>query len=203
MRAFPFLILWLACSIASAQTPRQQLQQFSKNLNTAQVDFQQVVTGPNGEKVQSAQGKLQLQAPAKFRWQYVKPTPQLIVADGRKIWIYDPDLKQVTVKAQDALNQDNPLSAITRPELIDRFYTVSALPAKQGLSWLQLVPKDKQSSPFDKVWLGFSANGLANMRLFDALGQVSDFSFGAWKKNSAIPASRFQFVVPKGVDVVE
>lgn len=203
MRVLLFSLLLTLCLDARAQNPRQQLQQFSKNLRTAQVDFQQVVIGPNGEKVQSSQGQLQLQTPGKFRWQYLKPTPQLIIADGKKIWIYDPDLQQVTVKTQDALDQENPLSALTRPELMDRLYIVSGLPAKQGLSWLQLVPKNKQGLPFDKVWLGFNANGLASMRIFDALGQVSDFSFGVWKKNAAIPASRFQFVLPKGVDIVE
>lgn len=203
MRVLLFSLLLTLCFDATAQNPRQQLQQFSKNLRTAQVDFQQVVIGPNGEKVQSSQGQLQLQTPGKFRWQYLKPMPQLIIADGKKIWIYDPDLQQVTVKKQDALDQENPLSALTRPNLLDRLYIVSGLPAKQGLSWLQLVPKNKQGLPFDKVWLGFNANGLASMRIFDALGQVSDFSFGVWKKNTAIPASRFQFVLPKGVDIVE
>lgn len=203
MRLFLCLILLAMSSIASAQTARQQLQAFSKNLNTAQVSFQQIVTGPNGEKIQSAQGMLQIQAPNKFRWEYIKPAPQLIVADGKKIWIYDPDLQQVTVKAQDALNQDNPLSALTKPGLVDRFYTVSELTTKQGIRYLQLVPKNTQSSPFEKAWLGFGSNGLVSMRLFDALGQVSDFTFGNWKKNSSISAKRFQFNVPKGVDVVE
>ncbi len=203
MRIFLCVALLALSNIASAQTARLQLQAFSKNLNTAQVSFQQIVTGPNGEKIQSAQGQLQLQTPDKFRWQYLKPTPQLIVADGKKIWIYDPDLQQVTVKTQDALNQDNPLSALTKPGLVDRFYTVSELATKQGIRWLQLVPKNTQNSPFDKAWLGFNTNGLVSMRLFDALGQVSDFSFGEWKKNASIPAKQFQFVVPKGVDVVE
>lgn len=203
MRIF-LCVVMLACSLnISAQTARQQLQTFSKNMNTAQVSFQQIVTGPNGEKIQSAQGQLQIQAPDKFRWEYTKPTAQLIIADGKKIWIYDPDLQQVTVKAQDALNQDNPLSALTKPGLVDRFYTVSELASKHGIRWLQLVPNNKQNSPFDKAWLGFNANGFVSMRLFDALGQVSDFSFGAWNKNTGIPAARFQFVVPKSVDVVE
>lgn len=203
MRVFLSLLLFVCSLDATAQTARQQLLQFSKNMNTAQVTFQQTVTGPNDEKVQSAQGLLQLQSPDKFRWEYTKPNPQLIVADGKKIWIYDPDLQQVTVKKQDALNQDNPLSALTKPELIDRNYKISELAKKQGLSWLQLIPKNLESSPFDKAWLGFDANGLSSMRLFDSLGQVSNFSFGAWQKNKPISQIRFQFKVPKGVDVVE
>ena len=117
--------------------------------------------------------------------------------------MYDPDLQQVTVKSQDALNQDNPLSALTKPELIDRFYTVTELPVKQSISWLQLKPKNPQTSPFDKAWLGFGANGLVSMRLFDSLGQVSEFTFGTWRKNKTIASSRFVFSPPKGVDVVE
>ena len=198
-----FFLLLIASSSASAQSARQQLQAFSKNLQTADVVFQQIVTGPNGEKVQSAQGRMQLKSPNLFRWEYSKPVPQLIIADGRKIWLYDPDLRQVTVKSQDALNQDNPLSALTKPELIDRFYTVTELPVKQSISWLQLKPKNPQTSPFDKAWLGFGVNGLVSMRLFDSLGQVSEFTFGTWRKNKAIASSRFVFSPPKGVDVVE
>ena len=203
MPRFSFVLLFALASTASAQTARQQLQAFSKNLQTAEVGFQQTVTGPNGEKVQSAQGRLQIKSPSQFRWQYDKPTQQLIIADGKKIWIYDPDLQQVTVKPQDILNQDNPLSALTKPELLSKFYLVSELPMKQGQSWLQLVPKNKQSSPFDKAWLGFNSNGLLSMRLFDSLGQVSEFTFSPWRKNTKLAASQFRFSVPKGVDVVE
>lgn len=203
MRLLFYVMLFAMSFHASAQTARQQLQDFSKSLRTAQVTFQQTVTGPNGEKVQSSQGQLQMQSPDKFRWEYTKPNPQLIVADGKKIWIYDPDLQQVTVKKQDALNQDNPLSALTKPELIDRNYKVSELTDKQGIRWLQLVPKIRDNSPFDKAQLAFNNNGLASMRLFDSLGQLSTFSFGAWQKNKSINATQFQFKVPKGVDVVE
>ncbi|MBP7917209.1 MAG: outer membrane lipoprotein chaperone LolA [Arenimonas sp.] len=202
LRTMLYLLL-ISGSAASAQSARQQLQAFSGKLQTAEVVFQQTVTGPNGEKVQSAQGRMQLKSPNLFRWEYTKPVRQLIVADGRRIWVYDPDLQQVTVKSQDALNQDNPLSALTKPELIDRYYMVTELPVKQGVSWLQLKPKNPQNSPFDKAWLGFGANGLVSMRLFDSLGQVSEFTFGTWRKNKPIASSRFMFSPPKGVDVVE
>lgn len=202
MRVLYFSFLWLISSVANAQTAQEQLNLFAKGLNTASTTFQQAITGPNGEKVQVLQGQLWLKTPDRFHWQYRKPA-QTIVADGTKIWIYEPDLKQVTVKRQDALSQDNPLSALTKPDLLPRYYTVSALPDKQGLAWLQLIPKIPQSSPFEKAWLGFNNNGLRSMRLFDNLGQVSEFTFGTWQRNPVLPASRFRFVVPRGVDTVQ
>lgn len=199
-----FAIFMLAASLPlQAQTARQQLNTFARGLQTASAAFQQVVTGPNGEKVQTAQGQIQMKSPNRFRWEYSKPDVQLIVADGRKIWVYEPDLQQVTVKPQDALNQDNPLSVLSSPEALDRFYTVSELPEKQGMRWLQLVPKRPESSPFDKAWLGFDGSGLRSMRLFDNLGQVSEFTFGSWKRNAAIADGRFRFNVPKNVEIVE
>jgi outer membrane lipoprotein carrier protein len=202
MNLLPVAVLLLASSAASAQSAQQQLNQFANGLQTASATFQQAVTGPNGEKIQVLQGQLWMKTPDRFHWQYRKPA-QTIVADGRKIWIYEPDLKQVTVKSQDALNQDNPLSALSQPARLPKFYTVTELPAKQGLAWLQLVPKNKQASPFEKALLGFNGNGLRSMRLFDNLGQVSEFTFGTWQRNPALPASRFVFRVPKNVDVVE
>lgn len=198
-----FLLLFSAALPLQAQSARQQLDAFARGLKTASVPFQQIVTGPNGEKVQVLQGVMQMKSPNRFRWEYSKPDVQLIVADGRKVWIYEPDLKQVTVKSQDALNQDNPLSALSSPEALDRFYTISELPSKQGVQWLQLLPKRPESSPFDKAWLGFDANGLRSMRLFDNLGQVSEFSFGTWKRNAAIADSRFRFMAPEGVETVQ
>jgi outer membrane lipoprotein carrier protein len=202
MRVSSLLLLLLFSAGACAQSAQLQLNQFTQGLNTASAPFQQAVTGPNGEKVQILQGRLWMKTPNRFHWQYQKPL-QTIVADGRKVWIYEPDLKQVTVKTQDALNQDNPLSALTQPSLLPRFYTVSELPAQQGMAWLQLVPKNKQASPFEKAWLGFNNNGLRTMRLFDNLGQVSEFNFGTWQRNPVLPASRFEFRVPKNVDIVE
>lgn len=186
-----------------AQTARQQLAAFAGGLKTASATFQQVVTGPNGENVQSAQGLLQMKSPNRFRWEYSKPNDQLIVADGTKIWVYEPDLKQVTVKPQDALNQDNPLSALSSPEALERFYKLTELPEQQGIRWLQLVPKRPESSPFDKALLGFDGNGLRSMRLFDNLGQVSEFRFGSWKRNAAIADNKFRFATPKGVEEVQ
>lgn len=197
------VFLLFASSLATAQSAKQQLQVFSKNLQTAQTSFQQLVSGPNGEKVQSAQGTLKLKTPNQFRWQYSSPTSQLIVADGSKIWIYEADLQQVTVKTQDALNQDNPLSALSNPLMIDKFYNTSELAKNKGVSWLQLVPKNKQNSPFEKALLGFTNNVLVSMQLFDSLGQVSAFSFGKWQNNKELDATLFQFTVPKGVDIVE
>jgi outer membrane lipoprotein carrier protein len=190
-------------SPVSAQSAKDQLLMFGKGLNSATTTFQQTVTGPNGEKLQSSQGVLEMQLPNKFRWEYKAPLQQLIIADGRNILVYEPDLKQLTIKKQDALNQDNPLSALSRPELLERYYSISPLPAKQGLNWLQLVPKNKDTSPFDKAWLAFDASGLRSMRLFDTLGQVSEFTFGTWQRNTAINPKRFSFKAPAGVDIVE
>ncbi|MEY2866046.1 MAG: outer rane lipoprotein chaperone LolA [Pseudomonadota bacterium] len=197
------ILLFVIAFPVQAQTARQQLNVFASGLKTASVTFQQVVTGPNGENVQSAQGLLQMKSPNRFRWEYSKPNDQLIVADGTKIWVYEPDLKQVTVKPQDALNQDNPLSAMSSPEALERFYKVTELPEQRGIRWLQLVPKRPENSPFDKALLGFDGNGLRSMRLFDNLGQVSEFRFGSWKRNAAIADNKFRFTTPKGVEEVQ
>jgi outer membrane lipoprotein carrier protein len=197
------LLLFVIAFPAQAQTARQQLNVFANGLKTASATFQQVVTGPNGEKVQTSQGLMQMKSPNRFRWEYSKPDLQIIVADGQKVWVYEPDLKQVTVKPQDALNQDNPLSALSSPEVLDRYYKVSELPEKQGIRWLQLLPKRPESSPFDKAWLGFDGNGLRSLRLFDNLGQVSEFRFGSWKRNAAIADNKFRFTTPKGVEEVQ
>lgn len=203
MNRFILSCLLLLCLPAHAQSAKDQLIRFGKGLESASTTFRQVVTGPNGEKLQSSQGLLEMRTPDKFRWEYTAPIQQLIIADGSRILIYEPDLKQLTIKKQDALSQDNPLSALGRPELLERQFIISVLPSRQGLDWLQLQPRNADSSPFNKAWLGFDADGLRSMRLFDNLGQVSEFTFGSWRRNAGIDPNRFQFKAPKGVDVVE
>ncbi|MDQ3268888.1 MAG: outer membrane lipoprotein chaperone LolA, partial [Pseudomonadota bacterium] len=94
---------------------RDELNAFTKGLKGLDGQFTQQVFDANGKLKETASGQLALSAPRLFRWEYVKPYPQLIVADGRKVWIYDEDLEQVTVRPQGVEEQSNPLAALINP----------------------------------------------------------------------------------------
>jgi outer membrane lipoprotein carrier protein len=143
-----------------------------------------------------------LAAPRLFRWEYVKPYEQLIVADGQRVWVYDPDLQQVTRRAQGTEEQNSPLAALIDPSRLDRDYVIKEAGSADGLEWLALSPKNDSEAGFQSARLGFDAQGLAIMQVVDALGQKTRIKFSGWQRNPVFAKATFQFTPPKGVDVV-
>ena len=187
---------------AASASARAQMQSFTRALKGLEGRFTQQVYDPNAHATESSSGIVQLSAPRQFRWQYQKPAPQLIVADGDHIWIYDPDLEQVTVRQQSLAEQDSPLAVLIDPTELDRQYRVSEGGRSGGLDWLVLVPKRPEDAPFQNAKLGFGSAGLLRMELKDSLGQRTVINFSDWKRNPRFAAGTFRFKPPAGVDVV-
>jgi outer membrane lipoprotein carrier protein len=198
-----FLVLpLLAIATDATAGARDRLDAFTGGIAGLSAGFEQKVYAPGGALSETSTGTVQLQAPRQFRWEYVKPFPNLIVADGDHIWIYDPDLEQVTVRQQSLEEQNSPLAALIDPGELDRQFEVADAGRAEGLEWLELTPKKPDDAPFDRARLGLGAQGLVRMELFDALGQKTVMAFGAWKRNPTFAKGTFTFVPPKGVDVV-
>jgi outer membrane lipoprotein carrier protein len=195
------LIAALAASSAFAGA-RDDLNTFTKGLKGLSGQFTQQVFDPSGKLKENSSGQVALSAPRLFRWEYVKPYPQLIVADGKKVWVHDPDLQQVTVRPQGEEEQNSPLSALIDPSRLDAQFKVRELGADAGLEWLSLTPKGDSDSGFRSARLGFGPSGLAKMHVVDALGQRTEISFSGWKRNPAFAAGTFRYTPPKGVDVI-
>lgn len=192
----------LPVSLAAQAGAREQLDTFSRGIQGLSADFAQRVYGPNGEEKDKSSGRVQLKAPRQFRWEVVKPFPQLIVADGDNLWVYDPDLEQVNVRNQSAEENSSPLAVLIDPTELERQFIVEEGGTGQGLEWLELKPKKAEEAPFDRARLGFGPAGLVRMELFDGLGQRTVLGFSAWQRNPAFAADAFAFTPPEGVDVV-
>ena len=155
---------------------------------------------PNGGG-KNSHGTLMLKAPRQFRWDVTAPYKQLIVADGEKVWIYDPDLEQVSVRAQGTEEAHSPLTVLTDLSQLDHDFTTSEQGEHDGLTWLRLKSKDKEPQ-FAYCDLGFDAAGLARMRFEDTLGNNTEIRFAHWQRNPKLAGDAFKFTPPKGVDVV-
>jgi len=181
---------------------RDQLASFTKNLKGLDGRFEQRVYDPNGRQTEVATGSVRLSAPRQFRWEYQPPSAQLIVADGDRIWIYDADLEQVTVRNQNSAEQASPLALLIDPVELERQFKVAEAGKADGLAWLELTPRKPDDAPFLKARLGFGPQGLARMELNDTLGQRTVLAFSAWTRNPVFAKNQFRFVPPPGVDVV-
>jgi outer membrane lipoprotein carrier protein len=177
------------------------LKAFIGDTRTARANFSQTVMDQHERVRQKSEGTLAFSRPGKFRWVYQKPYEQLIVGDGSKLWIYDADLEQVTVrKLGDALGS-SPAALLAGSNDIEKHFTLKDAGSSDGLDWLEARPKDKETT-FEAVRMGFDGNTLAAMELKDSFGQTTLLKFSDLEKNPALNPAEFRFTPPKGADVI-
>lgn len=192
----------VALPVMANASGRDQLEKFTNGLNSLRGGFAQQTYDNKGRLKSSSSGRVSMSKPNLFRWEYVKPYQQLIVADGKTVWIHEPDLKQVTQRAQGAEEQNSPLSVLTNPKRLDAMFNVREAGTTNGVEWLDLSPKNKGDANIDSARLGFKDNALYAVDLKDPLGQTTKMVFAKWERNVSLPSSSFKFVAPQGTDVV-
>ena len=143
-----------------------------------------------------------VQSPNKFRLEYSKPYKQIYVADGKRLWSYDEDLEQVTVKAQANMLTNTPAMVLSNPAELDKIYKVKPQGMDEGVEWFHLTPLQSESG-FDFVRLGFVERKLRFFEMQDSFGQTTQLHFTDLKYNTALPKDSFVFTPPAGVDVIE
>ena len=186
-----------------------KLHSFFDTTRSMRADFAQIVVAKNGKRPQQSTGVMMFSRPGKFRWQIERPYSQLLVGDGRKIWIYDPDLRQVTVKKFDAALGSSPVALLVGESdgkssdkgALERNFTLREAGEREGLEWLEAIPKSTDSG-CEKLLLGFSGNDLKSMELFDNFGQVTTLCFSNLDRNPQLSPALFRFTPPAGVDVL-
>ncbi|GAB7126686.1 outer membrane lipoprotein chaperone LolA [Silvimonas sp. JCM 19000] len=175
------------------------LKQFLANTHSLQAQFNQTVTGKG--KAQNSSGTVAIAIPGKFRWEYQKPYQQMIVGDGQQVWLYDPDLKQATVKDMGNALESSPAAILAGDTGWEKNYTLRTLADKDNMTWLEATPKRADSS-FEVVRLGFANGQIAQMDLLDKFGQTTQIRFSQITRNPKLDASLFHFTPPKDADVV-
>ena len=207
-------LAWALLSSAVHANSLDTLAAFLKSTQSGRADFTQVVTSPakSGQTVgrkKTSSGQFSFIRPSRFRFDYLKPFPQVIVADGQTLWLYDADLEQVTARKQAQALGSTPAALVsTAIDLgtLQKEFTLEAQADADGLQWVQAIPKNREST-IQSVRLGLRAEGpqvsLAKLEIDDAMGQRSVLSFERFEVNPAnLGAAQFNFVTPKGVSVI-
>jgi outer membrane lipoprotein carrier protein len=198
------LLFWLALLVSSGAVRAgavETLNEFIRDVKTGQATFSQTVTSPDGARAKTSSGKFEFSRPNRFRFAYTKPFEQTIVADGNKVWIFDPDLNQVSSRKVATALGGTP-AAILAGGTLDKDFVVTALPDQDGLAWAQATPRAAEGA-FQSVRVGFRGKTLAAVEIVDSFGQRSKLVFSQFEANPALGAERFKFVVPAGADVIE
>ena len=202
--ALLFLSLLLPMSTTGANEAggaRDELAQFAANLERFQAEFTQTVKSGDGRVQDQTQGEVWLQKPDKLRWVYSGEYPEIIVADGKNIWIYDESLEQVTVKPQSEEATDSPLMILIDVGKLDQQFQVTELGEFEGMDLLELKSLDSESE-FERILLGMVQDGIRLMAMEDAFGQRTEIHFQNVKVNAPADPGLFRFTPPEGTDVV-
>lgn len=179
-----------------------KLKNFVRATQAAKAEFSQTVLDRNLKPVQTASGTFQFVRPGKFRWSYDKPYEQLIVGDGVRLWVYDRELNQVSVRKLDRAIGSSPAALLSGDNEIERNFNLSELGIQEGLEWLEATPKSREGS-FERLRLGFNVqSSLAAMELRDAFGQTTMLRFSGVERNPRLAPELFRFAPPKGADVI-
>lgn len=193
--------LLLFAAVSARADAVDTLKEFVRDVKTGQADFTQTVTSPDGLKKKTSSGRFEFSRPNRFRFNYLKPFEQLIVADGQKVWIYDADLNQASSRQFSQALGATPAALLAGGSL-DKEFDLAPLPARDGLDWAEAKPKAKDGT-FKSVKIGFRGKTLASVEVVDAFGQRSLLQFNQFAGNVPMSADAFVFKLPQGADLIE
>jgi outer membrane lipoprotein carrier protein len=199
-----FVAVGALLALSSPCVHASSLERFSEFISgtlSARGEFEQKIFDSNRKLVQESRGVLAFSRPGKFRWSYVKPYAQLIVGDGSKVWVYDEDLKQVTVKKLDQALGSTPAALLAGNNEAMQAFRLSDKGTKDGLEWLEALPRDKESN-FERIRMAFGVSGLQIMELVDSFGQTTVLRFKSLERNPNLDPGLFRFSPPKGTDLI-
>lgn len=191
----------MTCLPAVAADGVSLLKQFVAGTQSARGTFVQSVYRQNGGRGEQSSGEFVFERPGRFRWTYVKPYPQVLVGDGERLWSYDPDLAQVTVKRMGDALGGTPAAILSGSGDLDKSFTLSDGGEANGLTWAVATPKAADST-FAGMKLGFDGTRLLGMEIRDNFGQVTILKFTAFDANPTVDPAAFTFTPPEGVDVI-
>ena len=179
----------------------QRLQAYLDRASTLSARFTQTLIGEDGEPGQRSSGLLHLVRPGRFRWDYREPYEQLIVSDGRQVWMYDPELEQVTVQTFDETLASSPAMLLSGSGAVAEAFHIATLDREDQLYWVELVPRVADSD-FQRVHLALDGDTPVRIELMDALGQTTRIELEAVALGVEVDEDLFRFVPPEGADVI-
>lgn len=218
----------LATPLAARADAVGSLKRYIAAVHSGQANFIQEVLDESGKRLKVSSGTMQFSRPGKFRWEYQKPYEEIMVGDGARIWMYDVDLQQVTVRKLDTALGASPAALLSGSTEIERDFELKNVaceahaeaeqvePASQvagankatcskdaaALAWVEATPRTKETS-FQRIRMAFNARSeLMVMELYDKFGHVTVLHFSGILRNPKFPRELFRFVPPKGVDVL-
>jgi outer membrane lipoprotein carrier protein len=196
-----FLLPLLFVMFAAHADSLDRFKTFLRDTQSARADFEQKVYGREGKLTQESSGSFVFQRPGRFRWTYARPVDQLIVGDGERVWIYDRDLDQVTVRRLSRALGSTPAALLAGASDVEKAFELRDAGSRDGLEWMEAKPKEREAG-FELVRMGFGPQGVQAMELIDHFGHTTRLRFSNLQPNPRIDPAEFRFEPPPGADVL-
>jgi outer membrane lipoprotein carrier protein len=202
LQCVAFLLAGSISQAVSGASGAGSLERFFSEVSTFEASFVQVVLDENLDTLDESAGRMWMSRPGRFRWNYEPPNEQQIVGDGQNLWIFDPELEQVTVRNMDESLGRSPAILLAGDGEFDELYEVEDLGPQGNIDWVSIKPKNEEGS-FSQVQLGFESDQLKLIQLLDRLEQITRIILTDPETNPALSSDVFEFSPPPGVDVID
>lgn len=201
------VLLWLSSPVVLAQEQpievgRERLRGFLSQVHSLRANFVQTMYSEDGESQPASRGRLLLERPGRFRWDYETPYRQLVLSDGERLWSVDPDLEQAVVRKLNESMAASPAMLLSGSRDLEEVFSIELVKRDEGLLKVYLAPRE-QGSDFQALLLGFDDKSLARLELVDNLDQVTRIDFSEIELNPDLDEASFQYVPPEGMDVID
>lgn len=202
-----FLGLALACllllspALNAKRTSTGDLKHFFNVVKTYSAEFEQVVLDEALTPIQESSGRLWIKRPGRFHWHYTTPYEQYIVGDGKRVWVYDVELKQVTSRRVDGALGKTPAVLLSGLSKVQDHFHITSLGRQGKLDWVQMKPR-KYDGGYETIRVGFQNGHLRGLEMVDGFGQTTRVTLKNTRENKKISNDKFKFIPPAGVDVV-
>jgi len=198
---FVLTLVFLAEASSAHASSIDRFKAYLRTTQSMRAVFEQKVYDRSRKLVQESSGKFAFVRPGRFHWVYEKPSEQLIVGDGQRVWIYDRELNQVTVRKLTKALGSTPAALLAGSSDIEAAFDLADGGEREGLEWLEAKPKDREAG-FERIRIGLSASGVQAMELTDNFGQTTSLRFSSIVRNPQLDPGLFRFQPPKGADVL-
>jgi outer membrane lipoprotein carrier protein len=196
------LILFTLTVPAVGAPGAERLEDYLKGLRTLSSRFDQVTLSSDGGRMVKSGGTLYLKRPGKFRWEYDSPVKQLIIADGKRVWLHDLELDQVSHQGQNKALRGTPAQLLAAEEPVERHFEVSPWDGGDERDWVELTPKQTDTQ-VARIRIGFIGNRLDTLLMEDSFGQLTRFTFTRTKRNPSLRDSLFRLDKSIGGDFLQ
>jgi len=204
-----FILLILPAGTLFAETSEQQaldaIQRQYEKVSTFEADFTQRSYVKMMNQTQSVKGTVKIKKPGKMKWVYGAPDTQILISDGKNLWLYVPEEEQATkVPVESIYSSNTPALFLAGKGKLTQSFNVESVSEENKNILVTLVPKNDDQGLARLILHADKKNyQITGSTVYDKLGNKTEIRFSQIRINREIPEEQFQLKTPPGVEILD